>query len=67
MGVTSWTDPPIPKAADEMYEMPSPQPLPTISATNDHITVCGGDVGVAKEGEEEVFIPGDQRTHDMSQ
>ena len=50
VGVTASTDPPITMAADEIYEMPSPQPLPTIPLSVTPPT--GGDVGVAREGEE---------------
>ena len=54
----------VAKAADKTYEMPSPpshQPLPTIPLSV--APLPGGDVGVAKEGEEEGMydnIPGDQ-------
>ena len=64
VGVSPGTVPPIAKAADKTYEMPSPpshQPLPAIPLSVAPPT--GGDVGVAKEGEEEgVYdnIPGDQ-------
>ena len=64
VGVSPGTAPPIAKAADKTYEMPSPpshQPLPAIPLSVAPPT--GGDVGVAKEGEEEgVYdnIPGDQ-------
>ena len=64
VGVSPGTGPPVAKAADKTYEMPSPpshQPLPTIPLSVAPPT--GGDVGVAKEGEEEgVYdnIPGDQ-------
>ena len=62
--VSPGTAPPIAKAADKTYEMPSPpshQPLPAIPQSVAPPT--GGDVGVAKEVEEEgVYdnIPGDQ-------
>ena len=60
MGVSPGTAPPITKAADKTYEMPSPpshQPLPAIPLSVAPPT--GGDVDVAKEG---VYdnIPGDQ-------
>ena len=61
VGVSPGTAPPI---ADKTYEMPSPpshQPLPVIPLSVAPPT--GGNVGVAKEGEEEgVYdnIPGDQ-------
>ena len=64
VGVSPGTAPPIAKAADKTYEMSSPpshQPLPAIPLSVAPPT--GGDVGVAKEGEEEgVYdnIPGDQ-------
>ena len=64
VGVSPGTAPPIAEAADKTYEMPSPpshQPLPAIPLSVAPPT--GGDVGVAKEGEEEdVYdnIPGDQ-------
>ena len=64
VGVSSEIGPPVAKAADKTYEMPSPpscQPLPTIPLSVAPPT--GGDVGVAKEGEAEAVydtIPGDQ-------
>ena len=62
VGVSPGTGPPVAKAADKTYEMPSPpshQPLPTIQLSVAPPT--GGDVGVAREGEG-VYdnIPGDQ-------
>ena len=62
--VSPGTAPPIAEAADKTYEMPIPpshQPLPAIPLSVAPPT--SGDVGVAKEGEEEgVYdnIPGDQ-------
>ena len=62
--VSPGTDPLVAKAADKTYEIPSPpscQPLPTIPLSVAPPT--GGDVSVAKKGEEEGMydnIPGDQ-------
>ena len=66
--VSPGTDFLVTMAANEMYKMPYPQPLPTIPL---YMTLpTSGDVGVAREDEEEdVYdnIPGDQWSHDMSQ
>ena len=48
VGVSPGTVPPIAKAADKTYEMPSPPSLPDIPLSVAPPT--GGDVGVAKEG-----------------
>ena len=61
VGVSPGTAPPIAKAADKTYLMPSPpshQPLPAIPLPVAPPT--GGDVGVAKEGGVYDNIPGDQ-------
>ena len=52
--VSPGAGPPVAKAADKTYEIPSPstcQPLPTIPLSLAPPT--GGDGGVAKEGEAE--------------
>ena len=68
VGLSQVTGPPIAKAADKTYEMPSlpsHQPLPTIPLSM--FPPTGGDVGVAKEGEAEGVYDNEISDHMTSQ